>query len=81
MQESEMKHHQLEGLKALWNYPEEMLNKVLWAQGNDETAIGFASEYIDYMEAVCDTDNPVDAWESWCIRNNMEREIENNPYI
>ena len=77
------KHPQLEGLKALWNYPEEILNRVLWANDNngDLKAIGYADEYIDYMEAICDTNKPEEAWESWCISNNIEHEIDNNPYL
>lgn len=85
--EKALKHPQLEGLKAVWKYPEEMLNKILWVNSDDieagkrELAIGHASKYIDYMEAVCGTDNPAEAWEDWCISNDMEHEINNNPYL
>jgi len=81
------RHPQLEGLKELWNYPEEMLNRVLWANDNGDGAgerehtIGYASEYIDYMEAVAEVDLPEDAWEEWCMRNDIEHEIDNNPYL
>ena len=81
------KHPQLEGLKALWNYPEEILNKVLWANtnGNEasqrEQSIGYASEYLDFMDASVGVDLPEDAWEEWCISNDIEHEIENNPYL
>jgi hypothetical protein len=81
------RHPQLEGLKALWNYTEEVLNEILWANDNGgqagerEHAIGYASEYIDYMEAVCGTEDPAEAWKSWCESNDIEHEIDNNPYL
>lgn len=77
-------HPNLAGLKALWNIPEETLNKILWAnhdwnsKGED---IGRANKYIEFMDAIIETSNPAEAWEQWCIENKIEHEIENNPYI
>lgn len=81
-------HPQLAGLKALWNLPDETLNKILWANTVDSNielekplAIGLACQYIEYMEEFEGTSNPAEAWESWCIQRNIEHEIENNPYL
>ena len=79
-------HPQLAGLQALWNYPDDVLNAVLWANTEDdnderELAIGYASQYINYMESVVGTDNPAEAWYDWCIHNNIEHEADNNPYL
>jgi hypothetical protein len=77
-------HPQLAGLKALWNYPDDTLNKVLWASTDwsaKEESIGHASAYLDHMDAIAETDDPKEAWESWCTLNKIEHEIPNNPYI
>lgn len=79
-------HPQLSMLKAMWNYPDEVLNKVLWANTpNDpderQRAIGDAQHYLDFMESVVETDKPEDAWEQFCIIYKIEHEIENNPYL
>ena len=79
-------HPQLHALKILWNFSDDILNKVLWANTSTvpedrELAIGLASQYIDFMDAVVETDKPEDAWEEWCILNNIEHEIDNNPYL
>jgi hypothetical protein len=81
---NEGKHPHLNALKTMWNLPEETLNKILWANtfdGIKNQAIGLANEYIDYMEASCDTYDPAEAWESWCQHNDIEHEIDNNPYL
>lgn len=76
------KHPLLAGLVALWNYPEEMLNSVLWAfEDGDKKTIGYADEYVDYMEAVCNTNNPAEAWGRWCVSKYIEHEIDNNPFL
>lgn len=78
-------HPQLAGLRALWNFSDEILNAVLWANTGDwsdkEVSIGYASEYIDFMEAVAGVNNPADAWIEWCYANNIEHEINSNPYL
>lgn len=74
-------HPLLAGLVAVWAYPPEMLNKVLWAfETGDRLTLGYADEYVDYMNAVCNTDNPAEAWEGWCIKNGIEHEIDSNPF-
>jgi len=80
------KHSQLEALKVLWNYPEDVLNKILWVNTSEdhegkELAVGLASEYIDFMDAVVETDNPAEAWNYWCLINKIEHESSNNPYL
>lgn len=84
----EERHPQLEGLKVMWNLPEDMLNTILWvntAESNLELekplAIGYACQYIEYMTEVLDVESPENAWEDWCITYDIEHEIENNPYL
>ena len=79
------RHPQLEALKLLWNFPEEVLNKVLWANTSDdnedkELAIGLASQYLEFMDAICGVEDPKDAWEEWCEIHYIEHEINSNPY-
>ena len=78
-------HPQLAGLKTLWSFPDEILNKVLWVNTTSwedkETAIGYANEYLDFMDAIVGVELPEDAWEEWCILNRIDHEIDNNPYI
>lgn len=80
-------HPQLDGLKALWNLPVELLNRILWANDSGgsanerEVTIGYASQYIDYMVSIVDTEDPAEAWSDWCEFNDIEHEIDNNPYL
>lgn len=76
-------HPNLEGLVALWDIEKETLNKILWAnhdkhdRAND---IGRANTYLEFMDEIVQTTNPAEAWEEWCIDNDMEHAIDNNPY-
>ena len=78
------RHVQLAGLKTLWKHPDEVLNASLSAFTDNgehkEQAIGLASEYLDFMEAVIGTDDPSEAWEEWCMIYDIEHEINNNPF-
>lgn len=81
----EEKHQYLNVLKRVWSLPDETLNKILWVNtpkyDSQEQSLGYASEYIDFMVAVVETDYPEEAWEDWCLIHGIEHEIENNPYI
>lgn len=82
-------HPQLNGLKALWKFPDAYLNQMLWIYtpsspdciGWDEKAgaIGAACEYIEFMEGY-EYDDPEEAWEQYCYLYNIEHEITNNPF-
>lgn len=91
------KHPQLSGLKALWNHPDETLNRVLWAfspadnpdglQGlfisaeEKEVTIGHACAYLDFMNAVAETKEPSEAWVMWCEHKDIKDQIRNNPFV
>jgi hypothetical protein len=84
MENQKGNHPYLDTLKAMWDLPDETLNDVLWENTNDVTrhdSIGFANEYLDFMESVEGTTIPSEAWEYWCIANNIQHEIDSNPYI
>lgn len=79
-------HPQLGMLKLGWNYPDNVLNKILWVTTPDSflseekaQAIGFACGYLEFMEAY-EYETPEDAWEEWCRENDLIHEIGNNPY-
>ena len=80
------KHPQLKGLQVLWNFNDEILNKVLWVNTPDgngiekATAIGEAASYLEYLDG-SDYSKPEDAWEEWCLDNDLVHEINNNPYL
>ena len=84
MENSNNDHPNLQALISLWDIDKEVLNKILWVnhvkydRSND---IGRANEYLEFMEEIVETTNPANAWEEWCLNNDIEHEISNNPYL
>jgi hypothetical protein len=79
-------HPQLKALQVLWNIPEETLNTILWVNTweenkNKSLAIGYACQYIEWMVEVCEVNSPEEAWEEWCLMQDIEHEVDNNPYL
>lgn len=75
-------HHYLPALKTIWNYPDEVLNKVLWAFDAEfpEDAgqnLGMVEDYLRYMDGQ-ETDDPQLVWEDWCKYYDIEEE---NPFV
>jgi len=81
-------HQYLPALKAIWNYPEELLNRILWQleinrisawSDNHEKSmiLGLANSLIDYMDGQ-EIKDPKDAWKDWASQNEIY--IEENPF-
>jgi len=84
MKTTDTEHPLLAGLQALWGHDDDTLNKILWVntyEHSRDESIGFANEYIEFMDSTAETDDPAEAWEDWCHMHCIEHEIDNNPYL
>ena len=61
-------------LKAIWNYSDEIINKIAEHFETPTESLLFIEIYDEYH-------NFDDAWRTYCIRENIEHEIDHNPFI
>jgi len=69
--------NRLDALCSQWDFSPVTIRKVFIEMGEsfDET-----EEYLDFMDAVAQSEDPADAWEDWCIDQCIAWEADNNPF-
>jgi len=81
-----MRHPDLEGLKALWNIDENILNEILNKLTDHDyrqyEVIGVANAFLSYMDGL-DTDDLAEAWAEYdsSAEFGSPNDLESNPFL
>lgn len=77
------RHPRFAALDALWVFPEEVINQVMWYFTYDEDepdgcSLDWANKYLEHMDGQ-GYETPAEAWPEWCDDNPGEdfNEFEN----
>lgn len=79
-QESENMPGTLKALLNMWTFDPEAIKKVFYHFSSNGRHIDDANEYLELMDGL-EVTNPAEAWDDYCMDNDLEHEIDNNPFI